>query len=51
VPATPLTTSSGLLPITGFDLEGIAEVAAGLMLAGGGALAASRRWGKGRRRH
>jgi LPXTG-motif cell wall-anchored protein len=38
----------GILPITGFDLENIAEIALGLVIVGGGAVLASRRRGNRR---
>jgi LPXTG-motif cell wall-anchored protein len=42
----------GILPITGFDLENMAEIALGLVIVGGGAVLASRRRGShlGKRR-
>jgi LPXTG-motif cell wall-anchored protein len=35
----------GILPITGFDLENMAEIAFGLVIVGSGAVLASRRRG------
>jgi hypothetical protein len=47
---TAAIAESGTLPITGLDLAGVAEVSAGFLIAGGGALLASRRMGKGQRK-
>jgi len=38
-----MTAQDGTLPTTGFDLEALATVAMGLVMAGGGSLLASRR--------
>jgi LPXTG-motif cell wall-anchored protein len=39
----PVAEETGTLPTTGLDLEGIAVVAIGLVMAGGGSMLASRR--------
>ncbi|HUN31737.1 MAG TPA: LPXTG cell wall anchor domain-containing protein [Trebonia sp.] len=42
-PGRSMTAQDGTLPTTGFDLEALATVAMGLVMAGGGSLLASRR--------
>jgi hypothetical protein len=52
IPVSTESTPPGVLPITGFNLEGMAAFAGGLLLIGGGALLAARtagRRGTGRR--
>jgi hypothetical protein len=45
-PVLAADTSSGVLPITGFNLEGMTAIAGGLLLVGGGALLAGRTAGR-----
>jgi hypothetical protein len=44
-----VAAENGTLPTTGFDLEGVAAVAIGLVMAGGGSLLASCRLRKRQR--
>ncbi len=48
-PQTAIAADTGTLPMTAFDLEGVAVVTIGFVIAGGGTLLASRRLGKRRR--